>query len=269
MRALRTPFRIGSPGIRLAALALAVFASVPLAGAAALAAVQSNSVWTIHVGTPLNTNRDGEVTVVVEYEYQDANGVKKKGKKKSVVPIKAGMTQDAKQKAVDKAITKDAPKVPPTGGTALYGSATGLGNTVQVAPNPGTANFQNVKIKKVKIKDKKTNERDKVAAPPASSFAVTSFALEGEIAGHDGLGGGSVLSFESNFQGTVEFALEKGSSKLELLMEMELALKELGALTLMPADGSELFTILPEGVLVGIGSDDETLTTVLSTEVLE
>lgn len=258
-----------SPGLRLAGAALALFAAIPLARAALSAAAQVTPVTTIHVGVPLNTNRDGEVTIEIEYEYVGAAG-KEKDTKKVVVPIPKGTTQPDKVKAVEKALNDAAPKVPADTGTPTFEAKAGLGSTVQVAPTtPADGSFKDAKVRIKSMKDKHTNERDQVQQPPGGAYAVTSLSLEGPIATHDGFGNVSILSVESNYFGVIDFSLKANSNKLELLAEIEQVLGAMGAQTLLLENGPELLALLPEGMRVGIGTDDDTMATVLAFPTFE
>lgn len=254
---------------RLAALALGVLVSVPLAQSAVAALAQGNSVWTVHVGDPKNEKHDGKVEIEISYEYQDAGTQKVTGKKKVEVKVPAKMTQDEKQAAIVKAINDAAPKAPEPKGGKVYEAAAGLGNTVQVAPKPPTPDCTNAKIKNIVIEDTKTNERDRVQEPPASAFAVSSLSLENLISGYDDSGDGSVLSFESSSLGTVELALDPSVNKFTLLANIEDMLQSIGAQTLLLEDGPQLLVVLPEEELMGIGTNDATMSTVMGTYLLD
>lgn len=257
--------RFLTPGRQFGALALACLVALPIAGATMLTAVQDNSVWTVHAGTPKNTHKDGELTIEVSYEYIDDQGKKHSGTKKSKVSVPKNTSQTGKRDLITETIKDDAPKVD---GDPVYTAQSGLGNTTQVAPTPGP-NVQSAKVKKIRISDKKTNERDTISKPPGAAFAVTSLGFEGEVAGYGESDGGSVVTLESNFLGAIDFPLEEGASTLPILLEIEDILQDAGALTLLTEDGSELYMILPEGMFLGIGSNDDSLATFLSTAVVE
>ncbi len=198
------------PHFRLLALAALCLFGAPVALLAWTASPPPGPTVSVNYGDPTSS---GTATTSFNIHYDDAQGAQQMIPISVSVSVTDSTTPAQKREAVQSAVNTalDGHKV---GGQPLA-TTSGSGEHLAVTPAADTAAASNVKIKKLKVKDDTTGEKD-VIFDGTSARSIAVLSASGNITGQNSSGGASWLSVATN-QGTTTISLSGSMRAIDLI----------------------------------------------------